>query len=444
MAQQGATRGPAAFVAPAAVPHAGPPIWLDLFVREGEVELRLSGEPDALAIAFGVVDSMLEPLSEELVEGHRSHFQSWFAEHNLFRIDDQPVAAKLTTMDFPRDAPDSAGLLAVRMSFVFPCEGLPGKVSFDWENFDGATWLGEAFITVLVRDPLDTRLVSLTPEEPGYTWHAPANVRKEWVPAARDDALPVGYRELPLASFGLVLLGLICVPFLRRAKVPGNQILVLVFASLMGSFALRNVGRVALKTPWTRSVSLPPEDQALTIFEGLHRGIYAAFEQSTESDIYDALARNVELNLLDSIYLEVYESLIMREQQGAVAEIESIEVMEREFLAPTEGEIGADSARYQVGWNWRTHGMVSHWGHIHRRVNEYRAVYDVEHDGHAWKIAGFEISDHRRIDDGQLEEPELGLDSDSEGEEDWEAEFERNWAEQFGSEDESESEVKDG
>lgn len=413
MAQQGATLGPAAPFVRASAPHAGPPIWLDIFVREGEVELRLSGEPDALAIAFGVVDSLTEPLSEELALRHRSHFQSWFAEHNLFRIDGEPVAGKLTTMEFPRDAPDGDELIAVRMSFVFPCEGLPGKVSFRWENFDGATWSGKAFITVLIRDPLDTRLVSLTPEEPGYTWHAPTKAPREWVPTAQDDALPTGYRELPLASVGLVLLGLICVPFLRRAKVPGNQILVLVFASLMGSFALRDVGRVALKTPWTRSVGLPPEDQALAIFEDLHRGIYTAFEQSSESDIYDALARNVKLDLLDSLYLEVYESLIMREQQGAVAEIESIDVLERKFIAPTEGEVGAASARYQVEWNWRTHGMVSHWGHIHRRVNEYRAVYDVEHDGHAWKIAGLETLDHRRIDDGQQEEPELGLEPDS-------------------------------
>ena len=42
---------------------------------------------------------------------------------------------------------------------------------------------------------------------------------------------------------------------------------------------------------------------------------------------------------------------------------------------------------------------VAHWGHIHRRLNEYRAVYSVQHDGRSWKIAGVDVREHSRVEE---------------------------------------------
>ena len=45
-------------------------------------------------------------------------------------------------------------------------------------------------------------------------------------------------------------------------------------------------------------------------------------------------------------------------------------------------------------------GKVGHWGHTHKRVNEYLANVTILTIDGRWKIGEIEVLDEQRIDDG--------------------------------------------
>ena len=81
-----------------------------------------------------------------------------------------------------------------------------------------------------------------------------------------------------------------------------------------------------------------------------------------------------------------------------------------------------DEPAYEVDYSWSVAGSVSHWGHEHERLNVYRALYTVAHDGVGWKIAAWEVSEHRRADDGRSFITLVGDDPEWEDEPEWELE----------------------
>ena len=72
-----------------------------------------------------------------------------------------------------------------------------------------------------------------------------------------------------------------------------------------------SAGAVSAAFAWPTG---PPAD-ARAVFEALHRNLYRAFEADTEDEIYDVLKQSVDASLLQEVYLDIYESLILREQQ---------------------------------------------------------------------------------------------------------------------------------
>ena len=111
------------------------------------------------------------------------------------------------------------------------------------------------------------------------------------------------------------------------------------------------------------------EEQALQVFGALHANIYRAFDYRDESDVYDALARSVSGELLRSLYDQIYASLVLQEEGGAVCKITSVDVQEAEVLA-REAATQAQQ-RFDVQATWQVNGSVFHFGHSHHRTNEY-------------------------------------------------------------------------
>jgi hypothetical protein len=153
---------------------------------------------------------------------------------------------------------------------------------------------------------------------------------------------------------------------------------------------------VPLVPPWTEAATPPNPDDATNIFASLHRNIYRAFDYKTESDIYDVLALSVDGPLLDQVYNEVYQSLILRDQGGAAARIQSVELLDSELTS--SGMLsGSRAGAFSVRSRWRVRGAVYHWGHVHSRTNEYEALYAVAERGDRWKIIAVEVLEQRRI-----------------------------------------------
>jgi hypothetical protein len=180
--------------------------------------------------------------------------------------------------------------------------------------------------------------------------------------------------RVPIVSLGLFLAAAAGAVLLRRRK------------ALSMAFLL--AGAVSAAFAWPTG----PPPNARLVFETLHKNLYRAFGAGTEDEIYDVLARSVDEDLLQEIYLDIYESLILREQGGVITEVEKVEVVGGDILP------GGSATEFGVAWTWRVHCSISHWGHVHRRINVYAADYTVCHDGSAWKIAAVAVREYERVD----------------------------------------------
>jgi hypothetical protein len=138
---------------------------------------------------------------------------------------------------------------------------------------------------------------------------------------------------------------------------------------------------------------VPDDTDAIQIFRQLHCNIYAAFDVAGESEIYDVLADSLDGRLLDEIYNEVHTAAL---SGGATSfNIRRVKPLSSELLpAPTADK----GAVYCVRHNWRVHGTVSHFGHRHSRINEYRAIYTVGAREGLWRITDVRIEQQERVD----------------------------------------------
>ncbi len=144
-------------------------------------------------------------------------------------------------------------------------------------------------------------------------------------------------------------------------------------------------------------VAMPGEVEAGQIFQRLHRDIYSAFDARTEADIYDTLARGLEGDVLDRVYNEVYEALMLRDEGDTRFKVRRVKPLSTEVRSAAT----VAGPAFRVLYRWRVYGTVTHFGHTHARFNEYEAVYLVRHNGRAWRIADSQLRQNRRVSIGQ-------------------------------------------
>lgn len=339
----------------------------------------------------------------------------YFKEHNRVRIDG--VAVTPVVRGFEVAEPDLSllplfprmgvrALIKLRLVLEYTAKTRPGKVAMKWGAYPPdivlATPDGVPPVTVqaqLLADGTD-RVIRFRQEEPEYVWHrdaAAAAARFLPVPQAAAAATV----SVPLLSVALLvgLLACVIVPRLRRA-LPILGPVVVVAAVLSWDTA-----RIEIATP--AGSQLPSEQEALAIFQPLHANIYRAFDYTSESEIYDALARSVEGSLLDALYNQIYRSLIMQEEGGAVSRVKEVTPIRTEVreigLLPPGGRPG-----FRVRARWRVLGVVHHWGHSHARTNEYEAEYAVALAEPGWRIAGHRVLESIRVEAAPELPPENG------------------------------------
>jgi hypothetical protein len=208
---------------------------------------------------------------------------------------------------------------------------------------------------------------------------------------------PEQYRQrmikVPLGTAGLAglaLLVLMVKPVFGSWKIAGGIAFVcLAVAPVLYPFFQR-----AYPSPFSKPDKFSMEDQqAGQVFAQLHKNIFRAMDYRDESDIYDALAKSVDGELLRKLYLQINQSLKMKEQGGTVARIDEVN-LDKGGQRPAqlgEGEIGF---AYRSSWNLV--GTVEHWGHVHQRVNQYEADFVIKLVGDNWKIIEMDSFDEKQ------------------------------------------------
>ncbi|MCA9300676.1 MAG: hypothetical protein KDA28_16520 [Phycisphaerales bacterium] len=331
------------------------------------------------------------------VEGIHLALQDFFSTGLVVAFDDQRVTPVFTSFEVPEPDltmlplfPKSGlrGISRVNIGFEYPFEETPRKISIRWDQLPETPPGGEGvyMLEMQFNAEGEVRVLRFTAAEPEQIWHATGlTIEDRFVAVPDAGAHERGTPIVPLIIVvvtAVTLVGLGATRNLTRGRV-----LVVLAASLSATL----LGFLQ----WSSGSSLPTSEEAVAVFEPLHANIYRAFDYTTESEIYDALARSVEGDELDALYNRIYQSLIMYEEGGAVSRVEKVTPLETEVrsIGIVDGLPG-----FTVRARWRVLGSVYHFGHSHQRENEYLADYSVHETEGGWRIANSTVVEQKRLE----------------------------------------------
>jgi hypothetical protein len=324
---------------------------------------------------------------------------------NAIVIDGQPSVATEQTFRIVRPEPETRPgfvqnplmlIPQVHMVLVYPSAARPRKVSISWGSFprdflDPREQIPPPVeIEAVLLAEGEIRLVKFTKSEPEIVWHtsgAPMRSRMAAVPTT-----PVAQTTIPIVSIALPLAWL-CWPMLR---LPGSRRgwALGLLPVLVGSAAAWNHARVPVPSMPREGPPEMSDPESSEVFTLLHANIYRAFDYSDEGEIYDALATSVDGPLLDSMYTQVYRSLIMQEEGGALSRVQAVRHLAREVRRPNPR---ARDGACVIDARWQVDGMVYHWGHSHTRRSEFRAEYTIARRGDGWRIVACKPMEQFRV-----------------------------------------------
>lgn len=204
------------------------------------------------------------------------------------------------------------------------------------------------------------------------------------------------------ALFALLALVAACWPGLgNRVRWPAFMLMLLL--ALTGA----RYGKAVLWCPQAdtgtqgrAALSALADSEKLDVFRRLHRNIYSSFNFDTEDDIYTALEQSVAGQFLERVYADVYTTMTLRENgQAAVFAVDDIAAVECRLL-PDDSK-NAPPGAFGVFYRWIVDGRIGHWGHVHRRKNEYAAEYLLAPVEGFWKIVDTRLLSQERLEDSQ-------------------------------------------
>ncbi len=81
---------------------------------------------------------------------------------------------------------------------------------------------------------------------------------------------------------------------------------------------------------------------------------------------------------------------MIENQGGAKAKVKDVSILDVK-------EVDADGEGLAYECKWNANGTVGHWGHIHRRTNQYHAVLNVRSVDGVWKVYGLDMIGEVRL-----------------------------------------------
>lgn len=228
--------------------------------------------------------------------------------------------------------------------------------------------------------------LELTVAEPAYTWHGEVTTFQERLLPVVDPPQPRTV-EIPVLSAGL---GAAALAVLVAALLLPARRVALALAALLAAGAAAGTLGVARVEVQTSDATSVPDDEAIAVFESLHRNLYTAFDFDDREVVYDALAHAVAGEHLDQTYARVFRSLVLENDGGAVTRVTGLRHLET-ALESSGLLTEHDQFGFAVRTRWQVDGEVTHFGHTHRRTQEYAARFVVGETPDGWRILGEEV-----------------------------------------------------
>jgi len=316
---------------------------------------------------------------------------AFLREHQAVTIDGRQVPPELARVNFLErtlrtsrviDPPVELDLHAAILGviFVYPTEGLPERVSMDWDLWNERIQQ----VPVSAVDQAGPLPSTLEPDWRVLEWN---NVLKfPELPTLQVLAPPpsAAARWIWTLRWILGICALVLAVVAWRSSRGGERgrLAPLVTAGIVLAVAASGL-------LWARGAHIS-DQRAGEIVSGLLRNVYLAFDFRGEEQIYDVLEKSVDGDLLATIYLETRRGLELANQGGARAKVKEVELVALEAETAADGAFVADAT-------WNVGGSVGHWGHVHQRRNQYRAELRVAPVDGSWKLADMEILEEERL-----------------------------------------------
>lgn len=334
----------------------------------------------------------------------RDLIEEWLESNNPTMINGQLVPPEFTRIDFygldlkdfarqaeAREVSLANGRAGIIMTYRPKTDDI-SDVALSWDAFSAALRKVEA---VAFTGPSDLQKFEFSrfkkAAENEFHWKAD--------PAAKPDPIAnvaAQYPARPRLAFSPASIALLLIAAISWFIVP-KRLRLISAALLVAGLVAWPLSQVTIDSPFKdpKPIAAEAADEA---FESLHAGMYRALDFGTEERIYEVLATNVDGQLLEDLYLQLRESLKMKEQGGAVARVKQIERLEGDIV---ESEQSDDRKiawpGFQYRSTWTVSGTVEHWGHIHERNNQFSALFTVEEEEGNWKITGLQMEDQESL-----------------------------------------------
>jgi hypothetical protein len=289
------------------------------------------------------------------------------------------------------DPPEDLDLTSATLGiiFVYPIAELPQEVTLDWDLFS----------------PRIQKVYAAATDEAGgmpYTL-APDDKVLRWQNFLTNPTIPGMMAFVPPAAPPQVTIPLVtglCAALLlammisgmrrmRRAEPFPRGLVAACVIALVCSVVTVPYARTSFAVPF--SAPRITEQNATPILSGLLQNIYRAFDRREESLVYDRLALSISGDLLSEVYLQTRRSMELENQGGARVKVDTVDVLQ----AVPQGTTDTEGFIYRCRWN--VSGSVGHWGHLHRRTNQYDAVFTVEPIEGAWRISAMDVIEEKRL-----------------------------------------------
>ncbi len=289
----------------------------------------------------------------------------------------------------------ASGRVGVIMSYS--TKSPPTSVEVTWDKFNDV--IKSVDSVIFAYDKVEKTEFSMFLEDNTYQWQEPE--RKPLPPitgiAATIDRKSLEPPTWNVPVLSLILLALaILVPMIQPLFRLNRKLVIASIAGLVlaGLIALPYHKKTVPNPLAAKPVFQMEDENASQVFAQLHKNMFRAFDYRRESDVYDALAKSVDGELLRELYLQINQSLRVKEQGGAVARIDEVNLLDGDQEDVADLPLSGPAFGYRCKWNLI--GTIEHWGHIHQRENQYDAQFVVQLKDDSWKITEMEVVDEEQ------------------------------------------------
>ena len=379
-----------------------------IYITHNEVRLEVLIPLAAMATLIELERTDPSFLEIDEQESAAEKIRAYFKIGNPVMIDSVEVKPVFDRIDFygldlrdfaiqadKRRVSMASGRVGIIMSYS--TKGPPTNVEITWDKFN--TFIKSVDAVVFAYKEIKKTQFSMFLKNNTFKWKAPQ--RKPLPPITKvSSTIDLESIKPPTWHVPLVSAGLIgCAVMTLLASCYGAKwITTVAIATLLSIASIFSYGlmRYEIRNPIAAQPSFEMnDDDAKQVFAQLHKNMFRAFDYRDEDDVYDALAKSVDGELLRKLYLEINQSLAVKEQGGAIVRVNEVDLIEG---TKTSSSISTENPTPGFGYRckWNLIGTIEHWGHIHERKNQYDAEFEIQLREDAWKITSMDIVDEEQ------------------------------------------------